>query len=165
MSFQSYIKIKGKKQGQFKGESKKKGREGTWMEFHSYKMGSSIPVDAASGLASGHRQHRPLVVTKERGASSPQCLQAHWNNEIIDEVVLEIVGRSPDGVKEIVVERITLTNANIVDINRYAAESSKASNTHDVDFVEDIQFRFQKIAVEDLLANTMAEDDWHTPGA
>lgn len=165
MSFQSYIKIKGMKQGQFKGESHKKGREKDWMEFHTYKMGSSTPVDAASGMAKGHRQHKPLIVTKERGASSPMALQAHWTNETLPEVVLEIVGRSPDGVKEIVVERIKLTNATITSIDRYAAESTKASNTHDVDFVEDIAFRFQKIEVEDVGASTMAADDWQTPGA
>ena len=162
MSFQSYIKIKGAKQGQFKGESKKKGRE-TFMEFHSYKMGSNTPVDAASGRPTGHRQHKPLIITKERGASSPMALTAHWSNESLPEVVIEIVGRSADGVKEIVVERITLTNAVITEINRYSAESTKASTAHDVDFVEDISFRYQKIEVEDVVASTMAVDDWESP--
>ena len=62
-------------------------------------MGSSVPVDANSGEPKGFRQHKPLVVTKERGAASPQILQAHWRNRVLPEVVLEIVGRSEDGAK------------------------------------------------------------------
>lgn len=162
MSFQSYIKIKGAKQGQFKGESKKKGRE-DWMEFHGYSMACSSPRDAASGLPSGHRQHKPVVITKERGAASPLILSALWSNENLSTVIIEIVGRSLDGAKEIVVERITLTNASVSDVKRYAAASTKAATTHDVDFVEDVSFTFQKIEVEDAVAGTMAADDWNTP--
>lgn len=165
MSYQSYISIKGKKQGQFKAETSKKGRSDKFMEFHSYKMGSAVPVDANSGEVRGFRQHKPLVVTKERGAASPQILQAHWTNEVLDEIVIEIVGRSPDGAKEIVVERIKLTDASIVSVDRYAHASAKAATESDVDYVEDIAFKFRMIEVENPAASTMASDDWHSPGA
>ncbi len=165
MSFQCYIAITGKQQQQFKSETKKTGRSDKYMEFTAFKMGSSVPVDANSGEPKGFRQHRPLVVTKERGAASPQILQAHWRNEILPEVLIEIVGRSEDGAKEIVQERITLKDAIIVSVDRYSSVSAKAAVDSDVDYLEDVAFRYRQIMVENPAAGTSTSDDWHTPGA
>lgn len=164
MSFQCYISIKGKQQGQFKSETKKSGRSDKFMEFISFKMGSSVPVDANSGEPKGYRQHRPLVVTKERGNASPQILQAHWRNEILPEVVIEIVGRSDDGVKEIVQERITLNDAVVVSVDRYSNLSAKAAVDSDVDYLEDVAFRYRQIMVENPASGTSTSDDWNQPG-
>jgi type VI secretion system secreted protein Hcp len=165
MSFQCYIAIKGTKQGQFKSETKKSGRSEKFMEFLAFKMGSTVPVDANSGETKGFRQHKPLVVTKERGASSPQILQAHWTNEVLPEVILEIVGRSADGAKEIVQERITLSDAVIVSVDRYSHLSAKAAVDADVDYLEDVAFRYRQIMVENPAAGTSTSDDWHQPGS
>ncbi|MCL2725577.1 MAG: type VI secretion system tube protein Hcp [Polyangiaceae bacterium] len=165
MSFQCYVSIKGKTQQQFKAETKKTGRSDKWMEFIEFEMGSSVPVDANSGEPKGFRQHKPLVVTKERGAASPQILQAHWKNEILTEVVLEIVGRSDDGAKEIVQERITLKDAIIVSVNRYSHKSAKDVKESDMDYLEDIAFRYRQIMVENPAAGTSTSDDWNEPGA
>jgi type VI secretion system secreted protein Hcp len=165
MSFQCYISIKGKQQQQFKSETKKTGRSDKFMEFIAFKMGSSVPVDVNSGEPKGFRQHRPLIVTKERGAASPQILQAHWRNELLPEVVLEIVGRSEDGAKEIVQERITLKDAIIVSIDRYSHSSAKANVDSDVDYLEDVAFRYRQIMVENPAAGTSTSDDWNEPGA
>lgn len=164
MSFQCYIAIKGKQQAQFKAETKKSGRSDKFMEFTEFKMGSSVPVDANSGEPKGFRQHKPLIVTKERGAASPQILQAHWRNEVLPEVVLEIVGRSEDGAKEVVQERITLTDAIIVGVDRYSHASAKAAVDADVDYLEDVSFRYRQIMVENPAAGTSTSDDWHEPG-
>lgn len=164
MSFQCYIAIKATKQGQFKSETKKAGRSEKFMEFTGFQMGSHVPYDANSGHAKGHRQHRPLVITKERGAASPQILQAHWTNEVLSEVVLEIVGRSTDGAKEIVLERITLKDAIIVEVKRYSDASAKATTKTDVDYLEDVAFRYREIMIENPDAGTSASDDWDTPG-
>jgi type VI secretion system secreted protein Hcp len=163
MSFQCYISVKGKKQQQFKPETKKTGRSDKFMEFHEFKMGSSVPVDANSGEPKGFRQHKPLIVTKERGAASPQFLQAHWTNELLEEVVLEIVGRSDDGTKEVVQERITLKDAIIVAIDRYSHKSAKATVESDTDYLEDISFRYRQIMVENPAAGTSTSDDWNQP--
>jgi type VI secretion system Hcp family effector len=55
------------------------------------------------------------VVTKEADSASPQLLQAHWTNEVIDSVILQFF-RPGTGGKETVAERITLTNAVISKI-------------------------------------------------
>ncbi len=165
MSFQCYISIKGKQQGQFKSETKKTGRSDKYMEFIAFKMGSSVPVDANSGAAAGFRQHKPLVVTKERGAASPQILQAHWRNEVLPEIIIEIVGRSEDGAKEVVQERITLKDAIVVSVDRYSESHAKATVASDVDYLEDIAFRYRSIMVENPAAGTSTSDDWNEPGS
>ena len=100
----------------------------------------------------------------EANAASPQLLQALWTSEVIKEVVIEHVNRTRDGAKEQVKERITLTDAVIVAIDRYSAAHAKEKLEHDVDNLEDISFRFRQILVEAPLASTSASDDWNTPG-
>ncbi len=163
MSFQYYVSIKGKTQGQFKGESKKEKRKEKFAECIAFKMGSSVAVDANSGQAKGFRQHKPLYITKEQGACSPQLLQAHWTNEVLDEVVIEIVGRADDGKKETVKERITLNDAVITEIDRFSDNHAKAAVEHDVDHLETIGFRYRKILVENPEAGTSTSDDWNAP--
>ena len=163
MSFEFYVSIKGKDQGQFKSETKKTGRSDKWIPCIGIEMSSSVPVDANSGATKGHRQHKPIVLTKEWGGSSPQMLQAHWNNEMLDEVVIEVVGRSPDGKKEVVVEQIKLTDAVIIAVRRYSSQLAKAASENDTEHLEDISLRFRKIEVENKDAGTATSDDWNSP--
>jgi type VI secretion system secreted protein Hcp len=165
MSFQYYVSVTGKKQGAFKPESTKQGRKDKFVECIAFKMGSAVPYDANSGLARGYRQFEPLMITKEWGASSPQFLQAHWTNEVLNEVVLEIVSRTDDGTKEFVLERITLTDAVVVAVRRYSATHAKDTVTTDVDHLEDISFRFRQIMVENPKAGTSTTDNWEAPGS
>jgi type VI secretion system Hcp family effector len=121
-SFMGYISFKGSKQGQFKAASKgKSGREDKgFFQVQSFDMAGEVPIDAsqASG-ASGKRTHKPFSVTKEVDGSSPLLLQAHYSNETLETVVIELVGRPASGAGEVVTERITLTNATIA---RYATD-------------------------------------------
>jgi type VI secretion system secreted protein Hcp len=164
MSFQYYGSVKGKKQGQFKSESTKEGRKDKWMECIAFKMGSSVPFDANAWQTKGYRQHKPLSFTKEWGKASPQLLQAHWTNEVLDEVVLEVVGRTPDGTKEFIQERITLTDAVIVAVDRYSATHAKDTVATDTEHLEDVAFRFRQIMVENPNAGTSTTDNWDAPG-
>jgi type VI secretion system secreted protein Hcp len=163
MAYESYIKIKGSKQGQLKGSSPK-AKRADFLDVLSFKMGGDVPVDANNWKPKGSRQHRPLVVTVEACAASPQLLQALWTSEVLSEVVLEQVNRTSAGDKEQVKERITLTDAIIVSISRYSSAHAKEKLAHDVDHLEDIEFRFRQIMVENPLASTSATDDWNTPG-
>jgi type VI secretion system secreted protein Hcp len=73
--------IEGTRQGVFPGA---KGGAIAGLRF-SYAAMS--PRDAASGQASGKRQHSPIVVTKMVGAASPQIFQALTTNEVLKSVV------------------------------------------------------------------------------
>ena len=62
-------------------------------------------------------------------------------------------------------ERITLKDAIIVSIDRYSHSSAKANVDSDVDYLEDVAFRYRQIMVENPAAGTSTSDDWNEPGA
>jgi type VI secretion system secreted protein Hcp len=127
-AFHFYASFKGKSQGQLKGETEGKGgreREG-WFELQSFDMSVESPVDASKGAASGSRQHKPVVFTKETDAASPLLWTALTNKEVFESVVVETV----DDNKK-VTRTVTLTNAIISEIKKNGG-------------LESITFNFEK---------------------
>jgi type VI secretion system secreted protein Hcp len=113
-AFHTYAAFKGKKQGQLKGESTKGGREKDgWFELVSFEMGSEVPVDSKTGTATGKRQHKPIVITKNVDAASPLLLNAHWANETFETVIIQTVDD-----KNKVMKTTTLKNALISEIKK-----------------------------------------------
>jgi type VI secretion system secreted protein Hcp len=112
-AFHTYASFKGKKQGQLKGESTKGREKDGWFEIQSIDMGAEVPVDPKSGAASGKRQHKPLVITKEVDAASPLLLNAHVINEAFETVIIQTV----DDTKK-VAKTVTLKNALISEIKK-----------------------------------------------
>jgi type VI secretion system Hcp family effector len=60
---------------------------------------------------------KPIQISKQWGAASPQILQALATNEVLNPVIVEFTRTTPDG-KEQVYQRVTLTNALVVDVER-----------------------------------------------
>jgi type VI secretion system secreted protein Hcp len=116
VAHQAYVSIRGTKQGQFKGESEGKGQD--WTEIVSIQMGSEVPVDPKSGRPKGPRQHQPLTITKQVGAASPQLLQAHWMDEVLQSVDIQFTKGNGSG-QEVVYQTIHLTNAQISRYQSY----------------------------------------------
>ncbi len=147
-----YVTVEGAKQGRFKGESTRKGHEGKvpGISFH-YNVKS--PRDAASGQASGKRQHSPVTFVKEWGASTPQFFQALFTGEPIRTVLFEFVRTSADG-REVVFQTVKLSNAAIVEVDETASEP-KSQSPSDTD---KISFTFQRIEIENRTTGTRAED-------
>jgi type VI secretion system secreted protein Hcp len=115
----------------------------------SYSEGIVSPRDAASGLPTGKRMHKPFTITKEVDAATPLLMQACATNEVLPAVqfVLHPPGASADVVS------VTLHNAECGEIE----DSTSEEGTHEL---ETITFTFQKITVENAAAKTMFEDDW-----
>ncbi len=121
MSLNAYLTLKGKKQGAINGGVIQKGREKT-IAVYAYNHEIISPRDAASGLPTGKRQHRPLRITKEIDKSTPLLFNALVNNEILSEFVLKFYAPHASGV-ETQIYTITLTNANISSIMQDKLES------------------------------------------
>ncbi len=153
MAYEFYVTIKGKKQGQFKGESPKT-RYKDKIPAIRFLYEIKAPRDVSTGQASGKRQHSPVTITKEWGAASPQIFQALVTNEILDPVLFEFVRTTPAGEEEIFYT-IRLTNATVCDLKQYVEIQPGPDRP-----LEDISFAFQKIEVEDMDAKTSASDDW-----
>jgi len=151
--FMCWMTIKGAKQGPFKGDDPK---ENNYIACTAFDMTLLSPHDPATGQASGKRQWKPIVVTKEWGASSPQLLQAEATNEVLSQVVINFSRPgSPNRAEQFTV---TLTDASIAEIQQVASLSnlSDVANTS----VEKVSFTFRKIQVEEKLNKTIFTDDW-----
>ncbi len=163
MAYEFYVKIEGTRQGAFKGESVREAHSEKIAGL-SYRHEITSPRDVATGQASGKRQHGPVVITKEWGASSPQLFQALVTNEVLTSVQLEFFHTTPDGLEE-VYHTIRLVNATVSKLAQStgtgeSSGSSKTSATYDTHELEEISFTYQRIEVENLPGQTSAEDDW-----
>jgi type VI secretion system secreted protein Hcp len=147
-----YFTAVGKKQGAFKGDGlKTKGHE-LQMQALTFDYGIVSPRDVATGLPSGKRQHKPVVISKEWGPSMPQFLAAIANNEQLTKVTLEFWDTDPaKGGGQRLHFVVTLTNANVSEVRQRLANDL---------LTEDLSFTFQKIEVADKVGNTIFTDDW-----
>ncbi|MEZ4428935.1 MAG: type VI secretion system tube protein TssD [Nannocystaceae bacterium] len=144
----AYLKLKGQKQGQIRGSVTKKGREDSIMVIAvSHSIVS--PRDAASGLPTGKRQHKPIVITKELDKSSPLLLSALVNNETLSSFALTIYGGAK---KDTALYTIELTNAQITSIDLRVREDGTP--------VTDVAFTYQKIQWTWHDGGITAQDDW-----
>jgi type VI secretion system secreted protein Hcp len=169
MAYQAHISLKGKKQGQFKGEGIQDKRKDKWLPVLSFDMEVVSPRDIATGQASGKRQWKPVSIVKEWGAASPQILAACATNEVLPEVVIEFSKTNPNG-EEYVYQQIKLTDATISSVDRFTGDregaegSSSARHTLAVDTheLEKFSLTFRKIELTDNDGKTNFADDWST---
>jgi type VI secretion system secreted protein Hcp len=162
MALNAYLNLKGQKQGQIKGSVTQKGREGKIMVIAvSHEIVS--PRDAASGLPTGKRQHKPFVITKELDKSSPLLYNALVNNENITEFVLQFWSPKQGAATGAGVEfqhyTVKLTNANIADI-RFIMLNNKNPELMRYAEYEEIAFTYQKIEWTWTDGGITSQDDW-----
>jgi type VI secretion system secreted protein Hcp len=151
----AHLKLKGQKQGQIKGSSKVKGREGT-IEVEAVSHEVTAPYSAASGLPTGKRQHKPLTITKAIDKSSPMLMSALTSNENISSWELFFYTRGAKGA-EVLAYTIKLTNASITSIR---LETDADGKVHEV-----VSVTYKKAEWTWADGGIMAEDDWTTPKA
>jgi type VI secretion system secreted protein Hcp len=87
-----YIKTSG--QGHIQGSSVAKGKE-KWIEIQGWDWDVKSPRDAASGLATGRRTHKPVRFTMQYDRAGMQLLQALVSNENV--VECRVVVTQDDG--------------------------------------------------------------------
>jgi type VI secretion system secreted protein Hcp len=149
-----YVTVTGLKQGKFRGEIPRKGYENKIAALN-FEYGVAAKPDAATGLPTGKRQHRPVRIMKAWGAASPQLFNALVMNESLSSVVIDFVVVNPTTGAEVLDHTITLTNAVAVS-DQYQMENVNGQYTQ----VEWVDFTFQKITMTDAKSQSMAMDDW-----
>jgi type VI secretion system Hcp family effector len=110
---------------------------------------------------SAKRQHSPITIVREVDSASPLLWQGLCTNEALRALDISLVQRPSSGSGEVVVERITLTNAVISKVHRYTPSLSEDSVERNTDELEEIQLVFQKIAYTNVEGSTSASDDWN----
>ncbi len=165
MALNAYLKLKGQKQGEIKGSVTQKGREGSIMVIAvSHEIVS--PRDAASGLPTGKRQHKPFVITKELDKASPLLYNILVNNENISEWQLQFwtpqLSAATGAGQEKQHFTIKLTNANIAGIDFRMANNKHPELMKFAEY-EEIAFTYQKIEWTWNDGGITAMDDWEAP--
>lgn len=167
MALNAYLKLKGEKTGDIKGSVTQKGREGKIMVIAvSHEIVS--PRDAASGLPTGKRMHKPFVITKELDKSSPLLYSALVNNENIAEWELQFwtpqLKAATGTGQEVQHYTVKLTNANIASM-AFRMANNKHPDLMKFAEYEEIAFTYQKITWTWTDGGITAEDDWEAPVA
>ena len=109
-----------------------------------------LPHDAATGQASGKRQHKPIVITTPEDAASVLLLGALVTNETLETVD---IGLHHQGETEVYMT-VELTNARVVS-TRHFVEGGEV--------YDEVQFTYQQIDVTWVDPHTEVSDDWNTP--
>jgi type VI secretion system secreted protein Hcp len=132
----AYLKLKGQKSGDIKGSVTQKGREG---RIAVIAVSHSIvsPRDAASGLPTGKRMHKPFVITKRIDRSTPTLNGMLVSNENLSEASFSVYEPDLKSGAEVLVYTVKLTNANIASIELRTDTDGK--------LVEEITLVYQKI--------------------
>lgn len=160
----AYMKITGAKQGAFKGSVTQKGREGMIMVIAS-DHSVATPMDAASGMATGKRQHKPFTITKELDKSSVQLRNALLNNETLGDVVVQYFQPSRLGASGAGAETqyftITLKNARVTSIHEVMANNRDATQMKLAAY-EEVAFTYESITWTWTDGGMTATDSWNS---
>src|SRR5215471_13514758 len=157
MAVKFYATVIGARQGTFKPEGAQGGLGKGKIPGVDLACGVEVPHDAATGGITGKRQHRPVVLTKEWGASSPQFYQAAFTNELLTSVTFEFIVVGAAG-KETIDHIIKLTNATIGAVDQSIQNGQAGGPLVDSRDLQSISFYFQKIDITSIPGGTEAID-------
>jgi len=166
MALNAYLKMTGQKQGDIKGSVTQKGREGT-IAVIAVSHSIISPRDAASGLPTGKRMHKPFVITQELDQSMPLSYNALCQNENISKWELQFWTTAyQDRTQSVGTEMqhftIKLTNASICSIDFRMANNKHPDLMKFSEFAE-VAFVYQKIEWTWVKGGITAMDDWEAP--
>jgi|GEM_PF-6281570 len=108
------------------------------IDVRSFSADVSSPRDLATGQATGKRQYKPLMITKQMDAATPLFHKALGTNELLSSVVLKIYRPGTTTVDE----TITLTQASVSEI------TNAGSGAGDALPLETLSITFQSISYE-----------------
>jgi type VI secretion system secreted protein Hcp len=169
MALMAYMYAVGQKSGQIKGGVSQKGREDS-VQVIGYSHEIVSPRDPHSGLPTGQRMHKPLVITKQLDKSTPLFYQVLCTNENLSSVTIKFWSaqiKSTSGVTTSVQHyTVKLTNASIAQIQAMSAddshtETAKAGEKSGED-IEKISFTYNSIEWTWTDGGISANDSWES---
>jgi type VI secretion system secreted protein Hcp len=151
--------IVGQKSGAIKGSVAQVGREGSIMVLGASHSIIS-PRDAASGLPTGKRQHKPFTIVKEIDKASPTLYTLLTTNENLTSVTIKFYTpqvKGAAGGAETQSYTVTLTNASITAISFH---DTADKTTNDEPPKEEVSFTYQKIQWTWTDGGITSSDTW-----
>ncbi|WP_179880025.1 MULTISPECIES: Hcp family type VI secretion system effector [Bradyrhizobium] len=170
MSLESYMTIKGKKQGDISKDASKpdsigqvaKGDSGKQAKITvvAFTSGIAVPCDVTSGIATGARNHKPVLFTKFFDRASPLLWQALATNEVLEEVLCEFYRTDPGGMPQPQnFFKITWKNATLIEGKAYVPLTINPQNSF-YQNMEDWSFTYKEVKWEHVPGSTSGEDKW-----
>ena len=157
MALNAHLWLAGETQGDIQGSVTQAGREGSIMVI-GFDHTVISPRDAATGLPTGHRQHQPVVITKEVDVASPRLWWAMANNENLRTFRLDFWQPSTAG-PEVQFYTIELVNAKISTMKTEMLNNKYPENMQHKER-EKIAFVYERIIWLFQGDGFNAEDTW-----
>jgi type VI secretion system secreted protein Hcp len=151
-SYTMFLYVSGELQGDIQGSVTVAGHEDT-IGVLAYSHSIEIPIDEASGLPSGRRQHSPFIITKVIDKATPLLYSALAMGENLPTFELRFYGVDDLG-HSVNFFTIELMNAHIIQISTQGS---------DLGGTERISFVYQKIVWTWEEGGITSEDDWQAP--
>ena len=131
------------------------------IEVNGFVHGVSSPRDAASGLPTGKRQHKPFVFTKAVDSASALLMDALIRGSVMESVELQMWRATP-GSREEHYYTVTLSNASVSDIRTEMLNNQYPENQqHEIR--EHVSLCYQRISWTHADRST-ASDQWESRG-
>ena len=108
----------------------------------------TAPRDAASGMATGKRMHKPITIVKEFGATASLFQRAMSSGAPIALVIIDATG--PGGARH----TMKLTNVRVLSFQEVNGP------THDVRYGQ-VEMTFDRVEMDAKVNKTSAADDWY----
>ncbi|MGY8683193.1 Hcp family type VI secretion system effector [Bradyrhizobium sp. UFLA05-153] len=170
VSLEAYITIKGKKQGDISQDASKPDSIGQVAKSDSdnqskitvvaFTSGIIVPRDMTSGVATGTRNHQPVVFTKFFDRASPLLWQALATNEVLEEVVCEFYRADPAGMpKPQNFFKTTWKDATLIEGKAFVPLTINPQNNF-FQNMEDWSFTYKEVKWEHIPGSTTGEDKW-----
>jgi len=161
MGDEAYLKCVGQVQGDFEGPVAQKGFEkSVAVDVAGHAIIS--PRDAASGIPTGKRQHKPFTITKSVDKTTPLFYNALTRNENLSSCTIRFIRPAGDGTNGNYYT-VKLTNANVASVQFKKGDARGGAGRFGE--YEEIEFTYQKIEWTITAGAITAEDDWAAPVA
>ena len=162
MATKVFLKLHGETQGDIHGSATGIAAVENWINVMAVDHEVVSPRDAASGLPTGKRQHKPIVLTKEVDKSTPLIDSVLCNNENLTQVEIRVY--DDWAARGVFVHRYTiqLTNASVAAIKTELLNTAYTDNAA-LKMREKVSLCYQKIVCTWVDGGITAEDDWEAP--
>lgn len=155
----AFLKCIGTQQGAFEGPVTTKGYEkSVGVDVSGHAVIS--PRDAASGLPTGKRQHKPFTITKSVDKTTPLFYKALVNNENLTSCTIKFVRPSDAGTLDNYYT-VKLTNASLASLDFKKGDARAGAGRFGE--YEEVSFTYQKIEWTITDGGITAQDDWESP--
>jgi type VI secretion system secreted protein Hcp len=157
MALTAYMKVKGKSQGDIKGDCTQSGDKKDTILIYASDHNVEIPKDTHTGLPTGQRIHQPFTITKHKDNATPKLFMACCKGEQCD-VEIDYYRIKPDGTEEKYFV-IKMGSAIIVNMREYTPMTFLPENKayHDM---EEVALTYSKITWSYTDGNIEYTDDW-----